>query len=375
MKTNKASQHGVHHAALMRCTARLMMTELISEPSSSTEILIDLSHLFEQVAKRVNEQSAGITSELQGFDYQEVQWFMQNSYSVISNHLMQAHFQISLSYLNSCSSLIRTLRMSDQKPSNKDLDVRAVACFSLAAQLALKDAREVDCETSRSVQYRLAREYITKFHTAFADLNTASQDKDFRTSARKVRSIVISGDFEAAIYLEEWQELHHIIQLCQEIGDNALLQQLADMTLASEATPEIMLSTLQHILASASHDTPTAMIARWIRILYHVSLSATNNPQQDVSEATETDILIQRAITLCDRNRISNDPKDVYPDEELEWLSTTTFNRGVDAHCAAQPNLCRKLIEQAIDIAARLGDGGVLKRLLLQRSGVLRLEG
>lgn len=43
-----------------------------------------------------------------------------------------------------------------------------------------------------------------------------------------------------------------------------------------------------------------------------------------------------------------------YPQEELEWLATTTFNRAVDAYCAADEEGCRVLGDWALEVAGRM---------------------
>jgi len=72
----------------------------------------------------------------------------------------------------------------------------------------------------------------------------------------------------------------------------------------------------------------------------------------------------------------SSSPANQYPTEELEWMATTTFNRAADAYCTADQALCRKLVQQAVEVAGCLRgvDGGALRDDLVGRAGLLVWE-
>ena len=102
-------------------------------------------------------------------------------------------------------------------------------------------------------------------------------------------------------------------------------------------------------------------MARWIRILYH--LCSTNNT------AEKAGTLLERATTLAD-----SAPADTpYPQEELEWLATTTFNRAVDAYCVNEEADCRKRMDEALKVAKRIAlrDGGRLRDEMAKRASSL----
>ena len=56
-----------------------------------------------------------------------------------------------------------------------------------------------------------------------------------------------------------------------------------------------------------------------------------------------------------------------YPSEELEWLTTTTFNYAVDLYCSAQDVACRHWAEKALMLSAICDDGEALHEVLQQK--------
>ena len=45
-----------------------------------------------------------------------------------------------------------------------------------------------------------------------------------------------------------------------------------------------------------------------------------------------------------------------YPEEELEWLATTTFNRAIDFYCASDEVACKRWAERALTLAGLFDD-------------------
>lgn len=54
-----------------------------------------------------------------------------------------------------------------------------------------------------------------------------------------------------------------------------------------------------------------------------------------------------------------------YPNEELEWLATMTFNRAIDFYLVSSDEECRRWAGKAIEVADLVGyNHGALGRLL-----------
>ena len=63
-----------------------------------------------------------------------------------------------------------------------------------------------------------------------------------------------------------------------------------------------------------------------------------------------------------------------YPEEELEWLSTTTFNRAVDFYLASDDAKSKKWGQKALELAELMQDNGILYRVLRQKFSCLKWD-
>lgn len=63
-----------------------------------------------------------------------------------------------------------------------------------------------------------------------------------------------------------------------------------------------------------------------------------------------------------------------YPEEELEWLSTTAFNRAVDFYTKPDDASCRRWAQKSLDLAGLMHDGGLLYKVLKDRFEGLRWQ-
>ncbi|KAI9677698.1 MAG: hypothetical protein M1829_002470 [Trizodia sp. TS-e1964] len=61
-----------------------------------------------------------------------------------------------------------------------------------------------------------------------------------------------------------------------------------------------------------------------------------------------------------------------YPEEELQWLSSTAFNRAVEFYCSGEDITCKRWADHAIVLAGFCHDGGMLKSILEGNLGGLQ---
>jgi hypothetical protein len=65
---------------------------------------------------------------------------------------------------------------------------------------------------------------------------------------------------------------------------------------------------------------------------------------------------------------------DCYPQTELEWLATSTFNHGVDYYLQDNDKECQRWAQQAFILAQWLEDKGALRDLLMEKYASLKLQ-
>jgi len=63
-----------------------------------------------------------------------------------------------------------------------------------------------------------------------------------------------------------------------------------------------------------------------------------------------------------------------YPNEELEWIATRSFNHAVDLYCASDEDGCKNWAAKALSIAHYCSDEGALERLLQSKLVALKLD-
>jgi hypothetical protein len=119
------------------------------------------------------------------------------------------------------------------------------------------------------------------------------------------------------------------------------------------------------------HHPPTlAPLSRWIRCLF--TLASPAHP-------TICESLLDQVLQLLSSDELPLDPLSApYPQLELEYLATTTFNRAIDFYCAGgdeNDTRCRDWMERALGVAEFVDDGDVLGGLLRGKMGRLVWEG
>lgn len=117
--------------------------------------------------------------------------------------------------------------------------------------------------------------------------------------------------------------------------------------------------------------------ARWLRILYQLSLSPIGRPNTSTTEQssapfkTETILVQILEILRSNRtfNRVATDTSgsSTYPKEEVEYLATSTFNRAIDAYIASDREGCSRLGQIAVELAESMADDGAMKGIMTKR--------
>lgn len=206
--------------------------------------------------------------------------------------------------------------------------------------------------------------------------------------------IFLSFDFEAVVRLQQWDNLRSLVYESTGFVDEQLYGVFADIILCSEApieetveifkvressSPYLDISRLlsgyiyifffhtniiQIIINSIAQNGKinTSKLSRWIRCLFQLALDSNMKVAEEV---------LDQAYALA-RDRQSS--SSAYPEEELEWLATTAFNRAVDFYLESVDAESRRWVQKALDLAAMMRDGG-LKRVLKSKAEELQWDG
>lgn len=122
-----------------------------------------------------------------------------------------------------------------------------------------------------------------------------------------------------------------------------------------------------------------SIFSRWVRCLYQLSASSDLAITEQLLDQVRT-VLEQTQVrdVSIDRGQIllAEDAQGgmKYPDEEIEWLATSVFNRAVDFYCASDDEACRRWAEKAVTLAGH-GTDQTLHELLQTKYRALSRDG
>ncbi|KAF2143242.1 uncharacterized protein K452DRAFT_167927 [Aplosporella prunicola CBS 121167] len=423
-KYNYAAPQGVHLPALLRCMARLLLAELGTADNVNENVAEELVKLFEGAARqaklqkrRTKEQSAPLFSE------KELDWFSRNSYNISLKYCATLHPSHLLQLLEACIALISLFQEAttgDNEQSTAALPAplthRLLLTHYLAASTALVLARSADSiPVSHGAYHTLchhADAFCERLPSFLRTSDLAELSVSARADLRAKRAQLLRYGLEAALKARDWDSMDRLFEDCfaYDTGTGATdsaahvrdedvpqfrhhLETLADLALvihaemakegpgSASASPthrKRVLSVLQKIVnaswqrgGSGVVGADVVRLARWIRCLFQLSL--------DTDEETALQCM-DHAIEVAGspkKGRGSDNAAiaaTAYPRDELEWLATTAFNRGVDAFCAGDDARCRMWAERALEVAARVSDGGALHKVLEEKYSGLRWE-
>ena len=138
-----------------------------------------------------------------------------------------------------------------------------------------------------------------------------------------------------------------------------------------------MITTLQQIINITwqQNSNDINKLARWIRCLFTLALSSNADTAEqlldqaaNIASSSKQVRIPVNSSGLCISNACPAKQQSMsYPAEELEWLTTTTFNRAIDFYCSSQDASCRRWAEKALLLSSLLEDGGALHEVLQEK--------
>lgn len=379
-KYEYAAPQGVHLPALLRCAARLLMTELVDN-GIPENVGNDLCKIFEGAATQARNSKRGAsTSKSPDFTATELDWFSGNSYNLSLKYCTELHPEHLARLLASCVQFIELRQKEASVEDNSNLDLRRAFCDFLATCAHITIARAED-NIERSLNHYLSvRKHAQSFRASLPDL--LKPDTDLAASARDdliaKHLALVKFELEAALKLEAWDDMDVLFDACWTYPNPRHLDTLADLVLVihsamtkaalDESYRTKLLAVLQKIInlslrgsgnnSNNDKDKDNMIkLARWLRVLFQLSLNSTDDDRTALR-------CLDQATTLAGQRRASLAP---YPQEELEWLAATAFNKAVDFYCIDDDVRCRLWAENALSLAESAGDGGALRRLLMEK--------
>ncbi|TID24359.1 SPO22-domain-containing protein [Venturia nashicola] len=351
---------GVHLPALLRCATRLLRAELAGKDKPSDQAMADLCKIFEGAANQVQKSRRQSSTNTQDFNRTEIEWFSRNSYNLALEFCSSAHPQFLARLSTSCIQLIEALEAEATPSEKQNLSLRRVLCEFLSMSASVVLARSED-NIEESLQHYMA---VRKHGESLRNLISSQLENSELGQAAREDLIAkhldsVKYSLEATMRLSKWDEIEALFQASWRYEDLKKWHTLADLAflineevvkadVASKYQPKVFAFIQKIINRSWRVTMDFSNLARWMRCLFQIALSSNEQISLHV---------LDQAAAMAEKCKNTSSP---FPPLELEWLATTSFNRGVDMYCASDFENARPWMERAMTLASSAADNGGL---------------
>ncbi|KAK0875733.1 sporulation-specific protein 22 [Friedmanniomyces endolithicus] len=358
---------GVHLPTLLRCTARLLVSELDANTQDIDRMSEPVVLLFERAAKN-------IPALMHGSDAQwrlESQWWSKNAYNLALRLCADIHPEHLVRLLEVCVRFLDRSPLDDGPTHQHDVQQRRMLCHFLTASALIVLGRSD--ESSYSLEcYSRARGHITTFMTCCADWTSAN---DMKGPAEAQRHIVLARkfemlkfDLECILKLKQWDQLDKAVTDFLSFTETDRWDSLADLVIiiheharADGATPSAT-ARIHELLQKCINmtwkkDKDIRKMSRWLRLTFSIHLH-DGNPDFALKVVQQAAGVVQKGY---------NHQADVYPLDELCWLATTAFNKSIDCLNTGDSEGAAPWTVAALDLARYADDSGSLHANLTHR--------
>lgn len=369
----------IHLPTILRCTARLLATELTSDNSCNPDASLELCKVFEGAATRATNAKRKATQDKpSAFSTAELDWFSRNAYNLSLKHCTDFHPSHLSRLLAVCITFIDLLLADESCPKDSDgsLELRCLFCHYLATSAFIVLARSEDNIELSLQHYLTARKHTNAFRTQLPGRLASEQlSIGAREDLTSKHFEIVKFELEACLKLESWDAMSTLFDECFKYENERHYETLADLVLVIHAElaekgreagslRSRLLAVLQEIInrtwraCSSRGQSDIALLARWLRCLFQLSL-----PFDDTLSLH----CLDTAVKVAQQHHSGRG--SAYPTEELEWLATTSFNRAVDFYCAGDDGSCRIWAEKALGLAKE-GEQRLYRVLMEKYSGL-----
>ncbi|ORY11635.1 meiosis protein SPO22/ZIP4 like-domain-containing protein [Clohesyomyces aquaticus] len=383
---------GVHLPALLRCTGRLLIQQLVKNDEMDTGVVEEICKLFEGASTQARASRRRPSNPaLQLFNASEFKWFSKNSYNLSVKYCAEMPPRNLTRLLGSCIEFIKLLQEQDKPETNPDLPLRLIFCHYLAgcafATLARAEDNLKDC-----LQYYLqVRRHGEEFRrTAAKELESEKLAISSHDDIISKHFQIIKLEMEAVLKLEKWDDLDDLFEEIWKYKNPGQYETLADLVLIThsclvkaELDPKYqgkLLSVLQKIINHTwrQSNNDIVKLSQWIRCLFRLALPFDETTSlkclDQVSDIAAARQGVRAAPNTPPPSSSSGKSADVhekqpnkYPTVELEWLAATSFNHAVDHYLAHDDAKCRLWAEKALGLAQWSEDQNQLRDLLMEK--------
>ncbi|OQO09159.1 hypothetical protein B0A48_06050 [Cryoendolithus antarcticus] len=353
---------GVHLPALLRCTARLHIGELDQPNIPPDEVMHELLRVFDIAADNVKSFRQAGDDQYRA----EMQWWSKNTYNLALRLCREVHPEYVVRLARLCARFLSCLPKDDGKMHQDNIPHRRRICHFLAATALTVLGRSYDDGTEESLQYYTEIRKEVQAYTA-PELAKPENQSDPSTSARTLE--LYKFDLEAILKLQQWDTLKSALERCLQLDNIDGWDTLVDIVLIiherasalkapSSSTTDIPALLSKIINEVWRQDREVTKLARWIRVTFTI-ISTSGEDDGGLSLK-----LVDQAVGMAKTRQNRQTGRERYPEEELQWLATTTFNRAVDLLAQDERKEAEGWVNGALELARYADDGGLLHKHL-----------
>jgi hypothetical protein len=318
--------------ALLRCTARMLMEELDNLTDKTLEeVTTELIRLFETAAANIKTFKQGTEEQWRA----EVQWWSKNSFNIALRLCAEMPPEQLVRLLRACVKFLESFPDDNGLMHHDDLAQRKQICHFLCASASIVLGRSTE-DRQQKLQHYLEVQREAKVFLETWQHRPLEQDASDAEPQRLRAFEMLKFNVESVFHLEQWDDLDAALVACMEFDGVTRWDTLADLIIviyertntAADSTPATarIPALLQKIINETwSADKNIVKLARWLRFTSSISLNGNGDTDEDDGISLK---LTQQAASLARRG--TEQKNDPYPEDELQWLATTAFNRAVD---------------------------------------------
>ncbi|KAI1295094.1 meiosis protein SPO22/ZIP4 like-domain-containing protein [Xylaria venustula] len=343
----------IHLPALFRILIRLEVSVLNDEEESSLDrglLVEDLCNVFKAAASEIEKEARDNNGD-KLFTIDELNWFCKNAYNLGLENALAWEARCIIIILECCLSIISSYPPDIPAQMAADTSLRSMFCHFMAATVLLALARSEDNTEMQLQDYLNMRRHVQCFRdtleSEFDTLEEASRgdlQTKLSTLLDDLKGIIIRA--QPGQSLIAYQAMADCILRCQFVPDQVLYQTMRELV--------NQIWILEHF--------GDVKLAKYMRCLLKTTLS------------------MEHKIPLNLIGEISTMVKELagkkmhFPPVELEWVTITAFNHGVDLYGIREEELSKAWVSHALTLAHYLRDGHELERQLQEKYTKLKWE-
>ena len=431
-KCNYDLPASIDTCTMLRCTARLLLTSVANSKPPDEEVLARLCKVFKAAAAYSSKYNIEEDANQRLCPLQECRWFEVASFNAALQHIHSWPSKYVIDLLEHSQRL--QYPHADMCRHRQEKVQHEATILYLQSVLYLSEARS--CVASRTVEdlprtsydvrsrpqatrlqdhlHRCAFDTYTQLQRLYGHLkdDIDEQIEQLRLDVDGKVVMLIPLAFESALFLASADVEHRLpfntITLTQLINDASQQDApaktyalIADLILSSTlsqgplsspdprnpipitVTVELLGRVISAIRTQPEYDIVRA--ARWIRCIVQIVLDSHSTASSDHDLLHLITSIIDEALNLArdaahsstngrTQHHITDDI-EVYPSDELEYLSTTLFNLSIDFFVAEEEKEAKVWADKAVEVADVLalsprnrgGDEGALGRCLREK--------